>query len=579
MRMRIVLGSILLVLLVPLVTLALEGDLELLMPWLESGESDVPTSLVLADSAQSTTSRPDTTDDSNDCLNDPCPPVEDPDGFSGRVGQFSAMSGGQTTIPNEQTIASATTIPGSTTTSTTSSTTSSTTPSTPPEGAQKKGEGSPKKSDKTTTPPKTPPTTNPGANDPDEGGSGPTDVKTDGTISGNACPCTVTGTVALVGNVSLQGDLTVIGGTLVARPGVSVDGNGHQIMFMDGGKADFRGTSTSTWSGNGSNANISRDVNFKNMRRIMFHQGAGKSVLRYFAVTDSGTPTLGDYPVHFHLNGDSTRGTVIQGVAVVNGRNHAFVPHGSHGITFKDVIAKNTTNTAFWWDPPGTNNCNSIRRKNCTTDNSNDIIFDHVLVDGVRPPAGLNGHRTSGFQLGAGTGSVIRNSVANNVTGGKDCAGFHWPENANQNIGGTVWTFTNNRSSSQDCHATFVWQNDDGHHVIDGIVGTGIDHGAYINDYEYRNVDVTYFEVHALGWRGVTGGSIDEVLIREHNLPSLDPIVFKDVQVGSVSVNNSDGNKDNPGVFHFNNTGLTCGDVTFQKVVAGTRIVIDGSDC
>ncbi len=126
---------------------------------------------------------------------------------------------------------------------------------------------------------------------------------------------------------------------MIARPGVDVEGNGFQIMFTNGAKADFQGTPVFTWSNNGAKQNLVRDINFRNLRRIIF-TGAGPSTLRYFTISDSGTPTPGDFPLHFHLNGDSVRGTLVDGVVVLNGANHAFVPHGSHGITFKDTIAE-----------------------------------------------------------------------------------------------------------------------------------------------------------------------------------------------------------------------------------------------
>lgn len=397
------------------------------------------------------------------------------------------------------------------------------------------------------------------------------------TISGNACPCTVTGTAELKGEVNLQGDIMVDGGTLVARPGVDVDGNGFQIMFINGGKADFQGSSTSTWSGNGSNANVSRDINFRNMRRIIWSQNGGKSTLRYFAVIDSGTPSLGDYPLHWHLNGNSVSGTIVEGVAVVNGRHHAFVPHGSHGITFKNTIAKNTRDSAYWWDPAGTNNCSGFR-KTCTTDNSNNIVYDHALAAGVRAMAGERGDRLAGFNLGAGSGNVVRSSVATGVSGGRDCAGFVWPEDANQNVGGTVWSFSGNASWNSDCHGAFTWQNDGSHHVIKNFTGSGVGHGAYVNNYEYRNLDVPYIEVHAAGWK-VVGGHIGTVIALKHRNTSEYTALFQDVAIDSFVIRNAVDSGEIPGIYVLNNTGLTCSDIQYESVVPGTRVVINGTDC
>lgn len=412
-----------------------------------------------------------------------------------------------------------------------------------------------------------------------------------GSISGAVCPCTVTGSATLQGDITLMGDLVVDGGNLTARPGVNVDGNGFQIVFMNGGRADFRGTQVFTWSDLGKNVNLRRDVNFSNMRRIMFHMGAGPSVLKYIAVSDSGTPATGDYPLHWHLNGDSTRGTVVEGVVVLNGRHHAFVPHGSHGISFRDTIAKDTKGDPYWWDPPGSNeSCD--RRMFCTVDNSNDITYEHALADGVtNGPNDDRGFRLSGFLLGAGAGNSVRNSVAINIRPSHivDCSGFHWPEHANHNEGGNVWDFRNNYSFSgstgpsvngdpEACHGVLVWQNDDNFHIINGFTGGGIDHGAYFNRFEYRNLNVPYVEVHAAGWR-VRGGNIGTVKTSRHLSLQSPTVQFDNVAIGRFIVDNGSNSGDVPGDYVLNNIGLDCGDIEYRDVVAETRVVIDGTEC
>lgn len=67
-------------------------------------------------------------------------------------------------------------------------------------------------------------------------------------------------------------------------------------------------------------------------------------------------------------------GTIVEGVVVINGTNPAFLPHGSSGITLKDMIAKNITGDAYWWNLPGTNS-QCVNDVGCgTIDNSNDVI-------------------------------------------------------------------------------------------------------------------------------------------------------------------------------------------------------------
>jgi hypothetical protein len=371
----------------------------------------------------------------------------------------------------------------------------------------------------------------------------------------------------------------VHGGTLIARPGVDVNGNGYQIMFMDGGKADFQGTPVFTWSGDGSNANLTRDINFRNLRRIMFHMGAAPSVLKYFTVSDSGTSALGDYPLHWHLNGNSTRGTIVEGVVVVNGKHHAFVPHGSHGIKFRNTIAKNTSGEAHWWDPPGTNESCSFQQ-DCTLDNSDDIIIDGALCDGVtNGPGDDRGFRLSCFMMGAGSGNVIRNSVGRNVTPShiKDCSAFHWPQSANHNVGGNVWVFENNRGSSA-CHGIFVWQNDGNHHTIDGFTGGGIDHGAYGNHYDYRNVNVPYVEVHAQGWV-MADSQVGDVILRPHVQSG--EVVWTNVTItGTIDVRDApSGSAVNPIDFIISGGGNSCSQVVFSNPHPNTRVILDGKPC
>lgn len=404
--------------------------------------------------------------------------------------------------------------------------------------------------------------------------------RTSQTITGQACPCTVSGTVELKGNVSLEGDLIVDSGTLIARPGVDVNGNGYQILFKNGGKADFQGSKVFTWSDRGAKQNLKRDINFRSMRRIIWMGSGGASTLRYFTVSDSGTSSLGDYPLHWHLNGSNTSGTLVEGVVVVNGKNHAFVPHGSHGITFRDTIAKNTKGDAYWWDPPGSNGpctngvgCDPI-------DNSNDIVYDHALVDGVTGDRGV-----SGFVLGAGDNLVVRNSAAININSTNPskrfCAGFKWPEFTDGSSRGvnTVWTFRDNYSHSPSgCDGINVWQNDSAPHIIDGFTGSGIDHGAYGNSYLYMNFDVDDVLIHAAGWQMKNGHAGDVVAVR-HRSERLPTVEFDNVIVDSFTINNATDGGDVPGHYVLRGSGLTCAEIQYTQVVPGTRVILDGVEC
>jgi hypothetical protein len=401
----------------------------------------------------------------------------------------------------------------------------------------------------------------------------PAQTPTGGTLTGSVCG-QVTSAATLVGDVSLCGDLTVTGSgtTLYARSGVTVDANGHQIMFRNGARADWQGTPVFTWDAN--NMNLVRDININHVSRIIFID-AGPSIIRYVRVDDAGVfNQLGFYPLHWHLNGDASRGTLVEGVVVSNGQNHAFVPHGSNGITFKDTIALNTQHYAYWWDPQDSNGLGS-------QNHSNNITYDHALADGVsydRSQGQLNlYHRIAGFWLGSGSNNAVRNSEARNVVGGVDCSGFVWPEKDH-----SVWTFKNNTSFNGDCHGIFVWQNDSLPHVVDGFKGSEVSHGAYVNQFRYKNLNVEGLILHALGRDGVSpvfdGGSLGDIEIVRHNLEGA-PVLFRNLSVKSITVNNGADGGSKPGTFIFENTNAACDLIRYEAVVPGTKIVINGEQC
>lgn len=252
-------------------------------------------------------------------------------------------------------------------------------------------------------------------------------------------------------------------------------------------------------------ANVTSSITLRNLRRIHFHDNPGVQSLKWLTVDNSGVEdVLSNYPIHFHLCGESVRGSVLEGVVVHQGKNHAFVVHGSHGVTLIDCVAYNTTNDAFWWDLP------LIHDQNHTANNSNDITMDHCLAMFVHVSALGNPHRMTGFMLGAGHGNSVTNSAACLVREGADASGYHWPENANRNAGGNVWEpFQHNVSHNNRKDGVFVWQNDPRDHHIQDFISyrngeAQIEHGAYLNQYQYERVvlsgaSVFGFRLHALG--------------------------------------------------------------------------------
>ncbi len=147
---------------------------------------------------------------------------------------------------------------------------------------------------------------------------------------------------------------------------------------------------------------------------------------------------------------------------------HAYVPHMSNGISFRDCIAHDVTDHAYWWDD---------------FDETDDTLWENCVASKVAvsyPERYVN----SGFrhQAGKARSNVARGCVAVGVQG----SGFFWDA-----AGSGEWIF-------DDClahHCTEAglraWQNNGLDHVINRFIayrnGSGISHGAYGNIYHYAD--------------------------------------------------------------------------------------------
>ena len=385
-----------------------------------------------------------------------------------------------------------------------------------------------------------------------------------------------TTTTTPTGSLLILAD-TVFNEPIVLRAGDTIEfRNGARLTCGLGCHADWQGTPTSTWSHDGLIQNLERDIKIFGQGDIRFEIGSGVSIIRYVEIDLQPLEELGHYPLHWHFVGDSSRGTLVEGVVVKNSTNRGFVPHASHGITFRDTIASNIAGQAYWWDAPGSNEF-CLVRKTCILDNSNDITYDHVLADTITNGVGGSPFTLSGFALGAGFGNVVRNSVAMNINPSivKNCSGFSWPSKANQNQGGNVWIFENNKTFDDRCHGIFVWQNDPNLHIIDGFIGPGIFQGAYTNKYVYRNVVVGYVIVHAVGW-SMSDSIAGDVVAQKHQ--RFGTVVFNNVMMSSFTVDNNQGSG-KPATYVLNNVGLTCDDIIYLSVVDGSAVILDGEAC
>jgi hypothetical protein len=418
----------------------------------------------------------------------------------------------------------------------------------------------------------------------------------------------------IVGDANLSGDLTVEG-LLTGTDRFTVDGRGFQLLVQNGGRVKLEGKpmtgwirggaatgwssgdrvvvtptspgtttpSTGTWPtsapAGAEVACLERSINLVNFRRLMFHMGAGVQVLRWVAVRNGGTAgVLGDYPLHFHENGDTTRGSIVEGVLVEGGKNHAFVPHHSNGITFRDCVAYNTSSHAYWWDPDH---------------RTDDTLFDRCLAVGVSAPSVLdlasNGTgRLTAFRLGEGTGNRVVNCVASCVNGGGDSSGFHWPEDANGS--NSIWLFEDNIAHNVKADGIFVWQNDKFPHVITRFTAyncgdRGIQHGAYNNRYVYNQVNVDGFRLQALSRSDapveINDSTVtEEFLVSDHSLPAGQPVyVRRSALLGGVRYQEyNDRRPTNDSIVHFEDCGLTKDSFSWTTVNPGsiTRIIEGG---
>ena len=280
----------------------------------------------------------------------------------------------------------------------------------------------------------------------------------------------------------------------------------------------------------------------------------------------------GRYPLHFHHSGDGSRGSTVEGVVVRQSGNRAFVPHASHGITFRDVIAYDVWEDAYWWDPGEGNE-------------THDVLWDRAVAALVKDDPSFRGFRLAGFVLHHGSNMTLRNSVAVGVQGSVDASGFNWPEKSHG-----VWNFIDgNIAHNNKVDGIFVWQNDSMPHIIDEFVAYrngafGIDHGAYRNSYQY--LDVSLFDnndgglqLHALPQSskhrsdGYTLAfedffSSDRLNLIRHNQEPKNPVLFKDCGFSRVDVKEAG----NPGQHDFVNCGLEPDDFNLIETLSGMRI-------
>jgi hypothetical protein len=244
----------------------------------------------------------------------------------------------------------------------------------------------------------------------------------------------------------------------------------------------------------------------------------------------------------------------------------------SHGITFRDCIAYDVYDEAYWWDPH---------------DRTNDLLIERCVAGSVHFDPEFLGYRLSAFLLGLGSSMELRRCVAFAVHGSGTSSGYSWPE-----IPSGVWTFRDNMAHNNVAAGIFVWQNVGKPHLIRRFTAynngeAGIIHGAYSNAYHYRHLDLTGQETaielfaaarpdvsgRAQSWVDVRGGRL---VVRGHGLASEAPALFLRCSfAGGVTMDEVVGHA---GAFDFVECGLEPDGFLIESLNLGTVIRVQRDD-
>jgi hypothetical protein len=208
-------------------------------------------------------------------------------------------------------------------------------------------------------------------------------------------------------------------------------------------------------------------------------QTVNNTAIRYMGPR-KGTPSalvLGRYGLHFHHCSNGSNGSHIDNTVIRDIGSWGLVPHDSQGTSATGTIVYSCMGDAFTWD---------------YGELTSNTLWDGCVAAELEGPAGQAVFTQSGFTLGRGSGNICRNSVAVTNRGGyPGSPGFNWPEGANG--APNVWTFDNNLAHNNNRNGIWVWQNDANSHVITNHTSylngvSEIDHGAYENCYQYRDM-------------------------------------------------------------------------------------------
>lgn len=235
--------------------------------------------------------------------------------------------------------------------------------------------------------------------------------------------------------------------------------------------------------------NLTRDVRIEGTpsgrAHVIFNHATEPVHVRDVELRHLGPDRLGRYPLHLHMMGDASEGSVIESVVAHHVGNHAFVPHTSNGVTLRHCVAHDVIDDAFFWDADTPTSRN---------------VWEFCVASRINADPGF---RLAGFNLNVYDGSpggenTCRHCVACGVGGdgppspdnSTDPGGFVWPELGE--VGNPVWIFHDNVAHNCVSNGLFTWQNEANEHFVDDSViyncSYAINHGAYRNRYVYRRI-------------------------------------------------------------------------------------------
>jgi hypothetical protein len=178
-------------------------------------------------------------------------------------------------------------------------------------------------------------------------------------------------------------------------------------------------------------------------------------------------PTLvsGRYGLHFHHIGWGAKDSVVQNCSLHDCGNRMYVPHMSHGITFKNNVAFDSLESMFWWD---------------WQEISHSTTWEKNIMVACR----LNGIeiKSVGMELSLGDDNAAIDNIAIYAHAGDTHGGGAYTWNADNEA---VWKFKGNVAIG--CHSPlWVWQVTVNMHLIEDFKAyncTQWHHGSYGGNY------------------------------------------------------------------------------------------------